>query len=180
MTNAPLSECVFIVNVGKPVPSMFTYCLPDEAEAERERAEQEARECVESYARHIVNHPKDKEYWQSMKEQYEAARYEVMSYEEFQRREREALLKPPMEPVTEEQYNDALDVLPPLYWVTCGGVEEFCMREMWTGSYTTQYAHVLDTDQYYSKMVDCRDKSTWIHNILAKQREEMENDAASA
>ena len=180
MTNAPLSECVCIVNVGKPVPSMFTYCLPEEAETERKRAEQEALESVETYARHIVNHPKDKEYWQSMKEQYEAARYEIMSFDEYQRLEREALLSLPIQPVTEEQFNDALDVLPPLHWVTCAGVEEFCMMEMWTGSYTTQYAHVLGTDQYFSKIVDCRDKSTWIHNILAKQREELENAAASA
>lgn len=180
MTNAPLSECVFIVNVAHEAPQIFTYCLPEEAENEKKRAEASEREWAAQCRKNAELYPQNAENQLRYAKNHDEARFEIMSYEEFKRREREALLKPPMEPVTEEQFNDALDMLPPLYWVTCAGVEEFCMMEMYTGTYTTQYAHVLGTDQYYTKMVDSRDKSTWIHNILAKQREETENAAASA
>ena len=51
-------------------------------------------------------------------------------------------------------------------WCTVEGVEMFCMSEMWTGTYTTQYAHDHRTGKYYSKMVDVTDRDTWINTYL--------------
>lgn len=169
----------FIVNVSSHVPQIHTYCQPEEAEEAKKKAEAYARECAARCRQNAALYPQCAGQLQSA-EEYDRARYEIMTWEQFSKLEREALLGDPIQRVTEEDFNDALDVLPPLRWETHNGVNEFCMSEMWTGTYTTQYAHVLGTDEYYCKMVDCRDRSTWIHNILMKQKEEMENATASA
>jgi hypothetical protein len=66
--------------------------------------------------------------------------------------------------ITREDFYEALDCLPPLKWCTKSNVEMFCMREMYTGTYTTQYAK--KDGKYYSAMVDVTDENTWIHNRL--------------
>ena len=68
--------------------------------------------------------------------------------------------------VTEEQFNDALDVLPPLKWCTIDGIEMFCISEMTDGTYTSQYAHDKHNGKYYCATVDVTDKSTWINNRI--------------
>ena len=68
----------------------------------------------------------------------------------------------------QQEYEDALNVLPPLYWCTVNGVEMFCMSEMYSDTYTTQYAYDHRTGKYYCKMVDSEDTSTWIHTLLRK------------
>lgn len=59
-----------------------------------------------------------------------------------------------------------LDVLPPILYTRRGAVVSFCMCEMFTGSWSAQYAHDLTSDRYYTKIVDVRDESTWIYNFL--------------
>ena len=68
--------------------------------------------------------------------------------------------------VTEEQFNAALDVLPPLKWCTIDGIEMFCISEMTDGTYTVQYAHDKHNGKYYCATVDVMDKSTWINNRI--------------
>ena len=68
--------------------------------------------------------------------------------------------------VTAEQFNDALDVLPPLKWCTIDGIEMFCISEMTDGTYTSQYAHDKHNGKYYCATVDVMDKSTWINNRI--------------
>ena len=72
----------------------------------------------------------------------------------------------PMQEITEQQFDDALNVLPPLAWHTRHNVEEFCSREFYTGSYTMQYAYSLVQCKHYAKLVDYSDPSTWISSIL--------------
>ncbi|MGL5436016.1 MAG: hypothetical protein ACRDBO_11535, partial [Lachnospiraceae bacterium] len=72
----------------------------------------------------------------------------------------------PLKETTEEQFEEALNVLPPLKWCTIDGIEMFCMSEMYTATYTNQYARY--EGKYYKKMVDVTDKSTWLNNYLKK------------
>lgn len=90
--------------------------------------------------------------------------FKVMTFDEFQEAQKKKLITGELKEVTEDQYNEMLNILPPLYWVTINGVEMFCMCEMYTGSFTTQYARV--GDKYYCTMVDVTDKNTWIHKLL--------------
>ena len=58
-----------------------------------------------------------------------------------------------------------------MYYRHCigvNGVEMFCMSEMYSDTYTTQYAYDHRTGKYYCKMVDSEDTSTWIHTLLRK------------
>lgn len=88
--------------------------------------------------------------------------------EEFQAMEKSKLISGEPEEIAADKFNEMLDVLPPLRWCTIDGVEMFCMSEMYTGTYTNQYAHDKSSGKYYTKMVDACDKSTWINNYLRK------------
>lgn len=108
-------------------------------------------------------------YFKKCLEREEKIEYRIMSFDEFIIGQRTKLLGNGLKEITEEQWEDALNVLPPLHWTTIDGVEMFCMSEMYTGTYTTQYAKYKG--KYYCKIVDCTDKSTWINHILIKMED---------
>ena len=153
-----------IVNVNGGFTNVWTFCDADNALEEIARAQKSAAESVATYESHIVNYPDRKEYWESCKAEYEKARYEVMTFGEFLERQKAAMTGGPVSETTEERFQEMLDVLPPLYWCTIDGVQMFCMREMYTGTYTNQYARI--GNKYYTAMVDVTDKKTWIHERL--------------
>ena len=109
------------------------------------------------------------EYWEGRLEAAKARTFSAMTYGDFLDAQRERLLSDPMQEITKQQYDDALDILPPLGWHTRNNVEEFCSREFETGSYTMQYAYSLVQGKYYAKLVDYSDPSTWISSILGRQ-----------
>ena len=107
------------------------------------------------------------EYWQNRVDEYTKkvnAGVQIMTFDDFRELEKKRLVDGKLTEITEDDFNEALNVLPPLYWTTIAGVEMFCMREMYTGPYTTQYARL--GDKYYCTMVDVTDKSTWINKLL--------------
>ena len=110
----------------------------------------------------------DLEYWETQLKQEKARTFSVMTYGAFLDLERETLLSSPMVEITKQDFNDALDALPPLGWHTRNGIEEFCCREMYTGTYTTQYAFDKTQNRYFSKMVDYTDPATWFSTILTQ------------
>ena len=145
------------------------YNFVDETKTTCEEALQEAIEATNKQIRRWTEICKDQpenEQFQKYLEEYKTTTFEIMTWDEFLKRQRDHLLSDEPTEITEEDYNDALNVLPPLKWCTKKGVEMFCMCEMYTGSYTTQYARYCG--RYYCKMVDCKDESTWLHNILVK------------
>lgn len=91
------------------------------------------------------------------------ADYKVMSFDEYMQLKKERYLSDKVQEITEEEWEDKLNVLPPLYWCTIDGINEFCLSEMYDDTFTTQYARY--NGKYYSKMVDVTDKKTWIHNF---------------
>lgn len=155
----------WIINTTTCTAYSFTD-TDEKATAKLLEATQYEKESAELCERHAKNYPERAEYWQKQAEAHRAAKFEIMSYEEFQKREREKLLAGDPIEETAEEYNYALDVLPPVHWVTIDGVSEFCMSERYTGTYTTQHAHDKRTNKYYCKTVDMCDKSTWIHNYI--------------
>lgn len=155
----------WIINVTNC--TAYSYADTDEKAAEKlNEAIQYAKEYAELCEKNAANYPTLAEMYERHAAEYRAARYEIMSFEEFQKREREKLITGEPIEETAEEYNDALCVLPPVMWVTIDEVTEFCMSERLTGSYTTQHAHDSRTDKYYCKTVDMLDKSTWIHNYI--------------
>ena len=116
----------------------------------------------------------DKDYWMARLNSAKKALETVMilSWADYQEAIRKHYLENPPEEITAERFNEMLDVLPPLHWCTIDGVEMFCMCEMEFATYTNQYAHDKRTGKYWHTTVDCRDKSTWLHNILRKEFQE--------
>ncbi len=80
-------------------------------------------------------------------------------YKMYAEKERELYLTGPVK-ITDEDYDDALNVLPPENWTRTGPIEHFRMMEYTTGSITNQYARM--GDKYICKPIDATDKSTWI------------------
>lgn len=144
---------------------VWTICTPETAAQELENAERYAAaelERMEELNRRYPDHP----IFGPMLANARNARYSLMSFDEFLAMEREKLLGGAPKEIDGETYNDQLNVLPPLKWCTIDGIEMFCMSEMYTGSYTTQYAYDRKTGKYWSKMVDALDPETWIHKAL--------------
>lgn len=155
-----------VVNVNGSFSSVWSFCDADNALEEVARAQKSAAESVSTYESHIKNYPESADYWRSCKAQYENAKYEVMTFDEFLERQKKSMLGGGVTETTAERFHEMLDVLPPLKWCTINGVEMFCMSEMYTGTYTTQYARI--GEKYYTAMVDVTDRSTWIHERLQK------------
>jgi len=114
----------------------------------------------ESHCRNYPDNPTFEEYLAKAKKLF----YRVMTHEEFLTAERDFYINRPMEEITAERFNEMLNILPPICWTTIQGVEMFCMSEMLTGTYTDQYARV--GDKYFNKIVDIKDRATWIHNFI--------------
>lgn len=72
-----------------------------------------------------------------------AARYRCkiveMDWEELTSQQENAMRTDPKE-ITEEQWTEALEVLPPMHWGRWLGVESFCMSEFYSGRMTNIYA----------------------------------------
>lgn len=155
-----------VVDVNGGFSSVWTFCDADNALETVARAQADAARHAARYAELIVDYPNQADYWRRCKKQYENAKYEIMTFDEYLKRQREKMISGPVTEITEERFYEMLDVLPPMKWCTIDGVEMFCMLEMYTGTYTNQYAKI--GDKYYTAMVDVTDRTTWIHERLKK------------
>lgn len=143
---------------------VWTFTTPENAQKDLARAEEQRQESIETWKRHCENYPNAD--FKTYLEQEQATHYSVMLWEEYQAAESKKLLGEPVREINAERFNEMLDVLPPLHWCTINGVEMFCIKEMYTGFYTNQYAHDKRNDKYYTKMVDSSDRSTWINEYI--------------
>lgn len=144
---------------------MQVYCFTgeDSKNIDLDRANQTRINDIETWAKHCETYP-DREDLKQYLKSAQNKQYEIMTFDEFLEAERNSLLGGELIEISEEEFQDALNVLPPLKWCNIDGVEMFCMCEMLTGSYTAQYAR--KNDKYYTKTVDVRDSKTWINNLL--------------
>lgn len=153
-----------ILAVNIKTYSVFDFLHDGETEEQLLQRASESRERdIASWTRNCKNYPDVdmyKDYLRAAKE----VEYQIMTWDEFQEGQKKHLLSDDLKEITGETWEEMLNVLPPLKWCTISDVEMFCMSEMYTGTYTTQYARY--NGKYYCKMVDSADKSTWIHNIL--------------
>lgn len=111
----------------------------------------------------------DNEYWQGRVTETQAildTGFSVLPFETWLDKKNKSYTDIPMQEITAEEYNDQMDILPPMLWCTIDGITMFCMSEMYDGSITSQYARDNATGKYYTKLVDIYDKSTWIHKVL--------------
>lgn len=154
-----------VVNMNGNFTGIYTYCnTQEEAEMECVKAQQKAADDVVLFNVYAEKYGNDNGYWLRRAEEMKNTKYGVMLMSEFFRIQREKVLSRPVVEITEKDFYDHLNVLPPLKWGTINGVEMFCMSEFDFGVYTGQYAMV--GDKFYCATVDYFDQSTWIHNRL--------------
>ena len=148
---------------------IWNFATPETVDEVLKRAKEQHEESIATWKSHIKNYPDAKDTFEQYLASEERTDWQVMTYEDYSKAERERMLGGELKEIDKEKFEDALDVLPPLYWTTHNNVEMFCMSEMYSGSYTSQYAHDKLTDKYYTKMVDARDRSTWIYELIRKR-----------
>lgn len=129
------------------------------------KAKAQQDESIKTWTSHISKYPENKQFKLYLATEKKKS-YKIMNYDDYVKAERLILLNKPLQEITEAKYWEMLECLPPLKWCTIGNIEMFCMSEMYTGTYTSQYAHDKKNDKYYSKLVDCYDKTTWINTII--------------
>ena len=91
--------------------------------------------------------------------------YIPMSYEDFEKIQKEFYVKGPNE-ITEEDFQDSLECLPPRRWINHELFHTFMMSEFTTGTITSQFLHDKLTNKYWHATVDAADKKTFIENKL--------------
>jgi hypothetical protein len=152
-----------IVNVTKP---LYLYNIVEAGDGQEElnSAIESKKEEAKTWRSHIANYPDCKEKFGTYLKEAIEARFAICTMKEYEDRQRKYYLDMPLQEITEEVWDDMLNVLPPLQWVTINGVNEFLMSEFMSGPYTSQYAR--KEGKYYTKIVDAYDKTTWIHNLI--------------
>ncbi len=150
------------------ISNMWVYSFSNSMEGAKEKLEdalQRQKEDIETWGRHCNTYP-DVDKFKSYLTQAQNKNYKIMTYNEYSQLERKHYLDRPLKEITEDEFHDMLNVLPPLKWCTRDNIEMFCMSEMQTGYYTSQYLHDRRNNKYYTKIVDITDQSTWGNNFL--------------
>lgn len=155
-----------VVNINGNYANVYDFCTPESAEEVIKKAIEQARKTVETYNSCIVNYPDRADYWKECWKQYETAKYELMMFDEFLKRQKQIMLSGGIKEITKEEFDEKLNALPPLKFCRRNNMEMFCMSEMYAGTYTTQYAFNLVDSKYYKAMVDITDPETWINKRL--------------
>ena len=91
-----------------------------------------------------------------------------MTFDAYLQMEKDYYINQPITEITEEKFEEMLDILPPLKWCTRNNIEMFCMSEMLTGCYTSQYIHDKISNKFYHKIVNVIDEKTWGHNFIER------------
>lgn len=150
--------------VSKWDNTLWSICFAEDKVAQTiDEAIGNYRDSLKHCASHIVDYPKNAEYWTDECYRYVMmlrGGFEAISQEEYRRREREKWLSKKAEKITLEHYRE-MEPFAIRYHLT-DNYELYNNREMTSDTFTTQYARNRKTNECYCATVDIRDKSTWI------------------
>ena len=158
-----------LVIVAKSNNQNFTCCKPSDVEKEIECAKKFYEEELALVTSHRDNYPNNKDYWQKRIDETTftlSQGFEAVTFEEFHKREKMKWCTGKIHEISREEYNEALNCLPPVGWVHGDDCEWFFISEMLTFSFTNQYYHDKTNGKYYTAVADLHDRKTWIHNLL--------------
>lgn len=147
----------------------YTSCLPEDVEKEIARAKESYAQEIEGFASLKNERPKEADYWQSRIEESSAilqSGFEAITWKEYVKRQRETWLSKEPKEITEDEYNYALEVLPPLKWIRNERYSQFFIGECTTMTFYGQYLHDKASEKYYCALTDILDESTWLDKML--------------
>ncbi len=152
------------------INSLEVYDFIEDTESREDfqkRAEAYNAKEIERYTQLVEDYPNHPANFEKSLERVKKACYKVIEWDELAALKRKHYIdNSELHEITAEEFNEALNMLPPFGWGTRGNCEMFCISEMIEDTYTTQYAYSLTTGKYYTKTVDVRDTNTWIYNYL--------------
>ena len=90
---------------------------------------------------------------------------QIMTYKDFQARERFYYLSQPLEKITREEYEEKRTMLTPIELHTDGESESFIFAELVHGNFAEQYIKFAK-DSFYRKLVDRCDSRTWVNHKI--------------
>lgn len=154
-----------ILIVSKVHNELFTTCKKEDAEKEIDRAQVFYAKDLLTVSEHKINYPNNAEYWQNRINEYAkklAGGFEAVTWEEYEKREREKWLSKELIEITEKEYEDMLSFAINIH--DNGRFEFYNNREKTSSVFTGQYAYDRTTKKFYFATVDCYDPSTWIPN----------------
>lgn len=99
-------------------------------------------------------------------EKAKIASVQIETEKDYFARVRKVYLDPPAKEITEERYEEMLDVLPPCAYTHNGRYSMFYVSEALHFSYHGFYLHDKKTGKYWTKVCDACDRSTWIDVAL--------------
>lgn len=147
----------------------FTMCKTDEIEANIKRAQEFYAKDVETYKHHLVHYPNMADHWQQQLEVCEnilKAGFKAVTWEEYKKLQREKWLSKEPKEITQEEYDYALNVLPPKKWIRNERYSMFFIGECTTMTFYGQYLYDKASGKYYYAMADIFDESTWLDAML--------------
>ena len=109
------------------------------------------------------------DHWQTQLEVCESvlkAGFEAITWEEYVKRQREKWLSKEPKEITQEDYDYALNVLPPKNWIRNERYSMFFIGECTTMTFYGQYLYDKASGKYYYAMADIFDESTWLDAML--------------
>lgn len=162
-----MKKDIIIVNTNTMnVYSFVGFMIKNETPKEAlKRAIESNKKDIKTWENNILIHGTCEKFENYLK-QHKQNKFEIMTYEKFEKLERENILSKPLHEITEEQFNEMLNVLPPMKWYNNSHISMFLMSEFYTASYTSQYCHDKINNKFYSKMVDAFNNETWIDKII--------------
>lgn len=155
----------YLIIVAKSNNANFTVCKPGQEEESIKRAHKFYKDEIAMLEKNLIECPHMADFWNSgirHAEETLSQGFEAVTHDEYYNREKKRIVTGEIHEITAEEYDNALNVLPPLDWVNNEKCSYFFMSERWTLSFTNQYYYDKETGKYYEKMVDLNDKSTWI------------------
>lgn len=147
----------------------FTMCKIYEVDANIKRAQDFYAKDAETYKHHLVHYPNMSDHWQQQLEVCESilkAGFEAITLEEYKKRQREKWLSKEPKEITQEEYDYALNVLPPKKWFRNERYSMFFIGECTTMTFYGQYLYDKASGKYYYAMADIFDESTWLDAML--------------
>ena len=147
----------------------FTTCKESEVSANIERAKEYYERDKKCYESNLVQYPNDAEYWQGQLDKANKvleSGFRAVTWEEYKKLQREKWLSKEPKEITQEEYDYALNVLPPKKWHNNERYSMFFIGECTTMSFFGQYLYNKATGKYYYAMADILDESTWLDKML--------------
>lgn len=147
----------------------FTSCKESEVGANIERARKFYEKDKSVYESHLINYPNMADHWKAQLERTKKileSGFRAVTWDEFKKLQRDMWLGKEPKEITEEEYDYALNVLPPKCLIQNERYSMFFIGECTTMTYYGQYLYDKVSGKYYKVLADILDKSTWLDKVL--------------